>query len=163
MPINIIACMAENGAIGADNRLLYSLPEDMQRFKQLTTGHTVIMGRNTYQSLPHGALPHRRNIVLSTTLKSVPDCEVYPSIEEALAHMKPEEKLFVIGGEEVYSAMLPLTSRLYLTVVHDTPSRADTFFPATIDQLLTQGWRIALKRNMQEGTLKYTFLDMHKP
>lgn len=163
MSINIIVCMAENGAIGADNQLLYTLPEDMQRFKQLTTSHTVIMGRNTYLSLPHGALPHRRNIVLSTTLKAVPGCEVYPSTKEALAHIDPEEELFVMGGEEVYRTLLPLASRLYLTVVHDTPSHADTFFPATVGQLLVQGWSIVLQKDMREGTLNYTFLDLRKP
>lgn len=163
MSVNIIVCMAENGAIGADNQLLYTLPEDMQRFKQLTTSHTVIMGRNTYMSLPHGALPHRRNIVLSTTLKAVPGCEVYPSTKEALAHIVPEEELFVMGGEEVYRALLPLASRLYLTVVHDTPCRADTFFPATVGQLLAQGWSIVLQKDMREGTLNYTFLDLCKP
>lgn len=163
MPINIIACMAENRAIGADNQLLYTLPEDMQRFKQLTTSHTVIMGRNTYLSLPHGALPHRRNIVLSTTLKALPGCEVYPSTKEALAHIGTEEELFVMGGEEVYRAMLPLASRLYLTVVHDTPCHADTFFPATVGQLLAQGWNIVLQKDMREGTQNYTFLDLYKP
>ncbi len=163
MHINIIACMAENGAIGADNHLLYSLPEDMQRFKQLTTGHTVVMGRNTFLSLPHGALPHRRNIVLSTTLKSMPGCEVYPCIEEALARMEPEEELFVMGGAEVYRVMIPMASKLYLTVVHDTPRHADTFFPATVGQLVTQGWSIVQQKDMQEGTLKYTFLDLYKP
>lgn len=163
MSVNIIVCMAENGAIGAANQLLYTLPEDMQRFKQLTTSHTVIMGRNTYLSLPHGALPHRRNIILSTTLKAVPGCEVYPSTKEALAHIVPEEELFVMGGEEVYRALLPLASRLYLTVVHDTPSHADTFFPATVGQLLAQGWIIVLQKDMREGTLNYTFLDLCKP
>ena len=163
MSINIIVCMAENGAIGADNQLLYTLPEDMQRFKHLTTSHTVIMGRNTYLSLPHGALPHRSNIVLSTILKTLPDCEVYPSTKEALAHIPPEEELFVMGGEEVYRTLLPLASRLYLTVVHDTPSHADTFFPATVGQLLGQGWSIVLQKDMREETLNYTFLDLRKP
>ncbi len=163
MPISIIACMAENGAIGADNDLLYSLKEDMQRFKLLTTGHTVIMGKNTYLSLPHGALPHRRNVVLSTCLASLPDCEVYPNIEKALAQQEPESELFVIGGEEVYRTLLPLASRIYLTVVHDTPSHADTFFPATIRQLLSQGWSILQEKEMHEGTLSYTFIDLYKP
>ena len=82
--ICIIAAVAQNGAIGFQNNLLYRLPNDLRRFKSLTIGHTVIMGRRTFDSLPKGALPNRRNIVLSRTVKELPGAEVYPSLESAL-------------------------------------------------------------------------------
>lgn len=82
--ITIIAAVARNRAIGFENKLLYWLPNDLKRFKALTTGHTIIMGRNTFESLPKGALPNRRNVVLSRTTKELPGCEVFPTLEEAL-------------------------------------------------------------------------------
>ena len=84
--INIIAAVAQNNAIGNENKLIYWLPNDLKRFKALTTGHTIIMGRNTFDSLPKGALPNRRNVVLSRSVSELPGCDVYPSLEEALSH-----------------------------------------------------------------------------
>lgn len=129
MTINIIASVAENGAIGFKNRLIYWLPNDMKRFKALTTGHTIIMGRKTFESLPKGALPNRRNIVLSRGKKAFEGCERYSSLREALRHCEPEEEVYVIGGASVYKEALSLADRLCLTEVHDTPKEADTFFP----------------------------------
>ena len=80
--ISIIAAVAKNRAIGYENKLIYWLPNDLKRFKALTTGHTIIMGRNTFLSLPKGALPNRRNIVLSRSTKDFPGCDVYSSLEE---------------------------------------------------------------------------------
>ncbi len=133
--INIIAAVAENGAIGYKNELLYRLPNDLKRFKQLTIGKTVIMGRRTYESLPNGALPERRNIVLSRTLKNgdLPHCEIYDSLQQALAHCATEEEIYVIGGGEVYQQAMPYASRLLLTLVKDSPTNADTFFPHYAD------------------------------
>lgn len=129
MRINIIAAVAQNRAIGFENKLIYWLPDDLKRFKQLTTGHTIIMGRNTYLSLPKGALPNRRNVVLSRTVPEIPGCDVYASLEEALANCSPEEDIYVIGGSSVYNQALPLADRLCLTEVNDTPADADAFFP----------------------------------
>ena len=92
MEINIIAAVAANRAIGYQNDMVYFISEDLKRFKQLTTGHTVIMGRKTFNSLPKGALPNRRNIVLSRTETDFPNCDVYSSLEEALKHIGTEEK-----------------------------------------------------------------------
>ena len=100
--INIIAAVAKNRAIGYQNKLIYWLPNDLKRFKALTTGHTIIMGRNTFLSLPKGALPNRRNIVLSRSVKSFEGCDVYPSLEEALAHCAKGEEVYIIGGASVY-------------------------------------------------------------
>lgn len=133
MTLNLIAAVAENLAIGFQNKLIYWLPDDLKRFKALTTGHTVIMGRKTFESLPKGALPNRRNVVLTRRTDSsglFPGCDVYASLEEALSSCGADEDVFVIGGESLYRAALPLAQRLYLTEVEDTPKEADAFFPA---------------------------------
>lgn len=129
MRINIIAAVARNGAIGFKNKLIYWLPNDLKRFKALTTGHTIIMGRNTFDSLPKGALPNRRNIVLSTTVKKLPGCECFASLDEALAHCHEDEDIYIIGGASVYRQAITRAGRLCLTEVDDTPTAADTFFP----------------------------------
>ena len=131
--ITIIAAVAKNRAIGYQNKLIYWLPNDLKRFKALTTGHTIIMGRNTFLSLPKGALPNRRNIVLSRSTKAFPDCDVYPSLEEALKHCTPDEDIYIIGGASVYRQALPIADRLCLTEIDDTPTEADTFFPSYED------------------------------
>ena len=127
--INIIAAVAKDRAIGFQNKLIYWLPNDLKRFKSLTTGHTIIMGRNTFLSLPKGALPNRRNIVLSRTVTDYPGCDVYPSLEEALAHCAKDEEVYIIGGASVYTQALSMADRLCLTEVDDTPKEADAFFP----------------------------------
>jgi dihydrofolate reductase len=127
--ISIIAAVAKNRAIGFENKLIYWLPNDLKRFKQLTTGHTIIMGRNTYDSLPKGALPNRRNIVLSTTVKELPGCDVFPTLDAAISSCAPDEDIYIIGGASVYRQALPLADRLCLTEIDDTPAQADTYFP----------------------------------
>ena len=127
--ISIIAAVAKNRAIGFQNKLIYWLPNDLKRFKTLTTGHTIIMGRNTFLSLPKGALPNRRNIVLSHSQKVFPGCDVYASLEEALKHCTPDEDIYIIGGASVYRQALKIADRLCLTEIDDTPGDADTFFP----------------------------------
>jgi len=121
--ISIIAAVAKNRAIGYQNKLIYWLPNDLKRFKALTTGHTIIMGRNTFLSLPKGALPNRRNIVLSRTQKDFPGCDTYASLREALQHCATDEDVYIIGGASVYRQALPLADRLCLTEVDDTPQR----------------------------------------
>ncbi len=129
MSITIIAAVAENRAIGFNNRLLYWLPNDLRRFKQLTMGHTILMGRKTFESLPNGALPHRRNIVVSRSTRQLPGCECFRTISEALAHCEEDEEVFVIGGASIYKQTIDIAQRLCLTEIHDTPAEADTFFP----------------------------------
>lgn len=129
MTISIIAAVAENRAIGYQNRLLYWLPNDLRHFKTLTTGHTIIMGRKTFESLPHGALSNRRNVVLSRSKKDFDGCERYASLREALSSCDSEEEVYVIGGASVYKEALAYADRLCLTEIHDTPEHADTFFP----------------------------------
>lgn len=143
MNIAIIAAMGRNRAIGRHNRLPWAIPEDMAHFKELTMGHTIIMGRKTYESLPHGALPGRRNIVVSKTLTQLPDAEVYPSLKLALkactaqpdgtssCPQEPKEAptVYIIGGASIYRQALPLASELIITQVDDSPTDADAFFP----------------------------------
>ena len=127
--ITIIAAVARNRAIGFNNKLIYWLPNDLKRFKQLTTGHTIVMGRRTFESLPKGALPNRRNIVLSRTTQGFPGCDTYVSLREALSHCSPDEDIYIIGGASVYRQAMPVADRLCLTEIDDTPAEADTFFP----------------------------------
>lgn len=129
MILSIVVAVAADNAIGKENRLLWHLPADLKRFKETTTGHTIIMGRNTYYSLPNGALPNRRNIVISRTLRELPDAECFSSIEQALAVIADDEEVFVIGGAQLYEATLPLADRIYFTRVSASFPEADTFFP----------------------------------
>ena len=129
MQLNIIAAVAENRAIGYQNDVVYFIREDLKRFKQLTTGHTVIMGRRTFYSLPKGALPNRRNIVLSRTETDFPGCDVYKSLDEALQHIGADEQAFIIGGASLYKEALAIADHLYLTEIAATPPQADVFFP----------------------------------
>jgi len=126
----IIAAVAKNNAIGKNNKLLWHLPNDLQRFKRITSGHTVIMGRKTFLSLP-GLLPNRKHIVLTRDMNFAPqgDVQVVHSLSELFASLNPNELNFVIGGAEVYAQLLPYSERLYLTVI-DREFAADAFFPA---------------------------------
>lgn len=135
--ISIIAAIDRNRAIGLDNQLLFRLSNDLKRFKALTTGHTVVMGRKTFQSLPKGALPQRRNIVLSKQGAICPGAEVYSSLEEALQHCSRDEEVYIIGGDSVYHQALPLADSLCLTEVDATAPAADAWFPA-IDPAIWQ-------------------------
>ncbi len=130
--ISLIAAVASNGAIGLHNKLLYWLPNDLRRFKALTTGHTIIMGRKTFESFPKGALPNRRNVVLSRQQVTYPGAEVFPSLEQALDTCTGEDEVFIIGGETLYRQAIGLADRLYLTLVDDEPSEADAFFPPLV-------------------------------
>ena len=129
MEVAMIAAVAENRAIGNGNKLIYWLPDDLKRFKQLTTGHTIIMGSNTFRSLPKGALPNRRNIVLSRSDNTFPGAERFASLEAALEACANEEVVYIIGGEKLYSYAMLFADILYLTEIKDTPTEADAFFP----------------------------------
>lgn len=158
--LSIIACISQtNRAIGHQNRLLYHIKSDLTRFRELTTGHAIIMGRKTYESLPNGALPHRRNIVVSRSMKEMEGCEVYPNLEAALkaAEGKTEET-FIIGGESIYRQSLPAAHKLYLTVVDDAPQQADAFFP----EINPEEWELIEKEMRNENGLSFSFLTYLK-
>jgi dihydrofolate reductase len=121
----LIAAVARNRGIGKEGKLPWHISEDLRRFKKLTIGCAVLMGRATWDSIGK-PLPGRRNVVLSS--KSLPGVETYRSVKEALDALKGEERVFVIGGGRVYAQLIDLADELYLTIV-DREVDADTFFP----------------------------------
>lgn len=126
---SIIVAIAENMAIGKDNQLLWHIPKDLKRFKKITTGHHLIMGKNTFESLPVRPLPNRTSIVLSDIPgEKIEGCIMAYSIEEAIKKAPDNEESFVIGGGMVYRQFLPLSDKLYITNVQQSFD-ADTFFP----------------------------------
>ena len=128
--ISIIVAIAENGAIGANNDLLWRLPNDMKWFKTLTTGHTVIMGRKTFESLPKGALPNRTNVVITRNSEvSYENCEIFKDLDSAVEYHKEEKEVFIIGGASIYKIAMSIANKLYITKVHHSFEKADTFFP----------------------------------
>lgn len=144
--ISIIAAVSEDFGIGKDNRLLWNIPEDLKRFKKLTTGKCVIMGKKTWESLPVKPLPARKNIVITDNPADRFNCDYTVfSVEEALEACKGEEEVFVIGGGSIYRQFMPLADRLYITHVHDKTA-ADTYFP----EIDTSIWEIVSEEYHEE-------------
>lgn len=129
MNVTLICAIGENNSLGKENRLLWHLPDDFIRFKSLTMGHSIIMGRKTFESLPN-PLPKRKNIVITRQKNYAPaGCVVVSSLEEALQEaQKDDENPYVIGGGEIYRLAMPLATILEITRVHSV-FQADTFFP----------------------------------
>jgi dihydrofolate reductase len=159
MLISLIAAVAENGAIGRDNRLLWHIPEDLKRFRQLTTGHTVIMGRKTFDSIGK-PLPNRHNIVVTKNASSVDGRDVVaaPSVQAALREAQGDE-VFIIGGASIYQAAMPLAQRLYITRVHGS-FEADTFFPAIGEEWAVTDSAAAL--TSEKSGLRYSFITYER-
>ena len=127
--ISIIVAINKNNGIGFKNELLYWLPNDLKRFKALTTGHTIIMGRKTFESLPKGALPNRRNVVLTRQNLKFEGAETFGNLQEALENCKSDEEIFIIGGASLYHEAISIADRLYITEIDDIEKEADAFFP----------------------------------
>ena len=125
MKLIIIAALTKDRVIGKDRTVPWDIPEDMQRFKRLTTGHTVLMGRGTYETLST-PLTNRRNVVLSS--QPITGVETYSTIADALNALRNEEDIYLIGGGQLFAQLLTSASELRLTVV-DRKSEGDTFFP----------------------------------
>ncbi len=128
--INIIVAMGKNRVIGKDNKLPWDLPEDLKRFKKLTTGHVILMGRKTFESIGK-ALPERTNVVITRnpeSLASVPDIIIVNSLEAALDNANKETEIFVIGGAEVYKQALPKADVLHVTLISGN-FEGDAYFP----------------------------------
>ena len=143
--ITIIVAAAANNTIGKNNALLWHLPEDLKRFKALTSGHAIIMGRKTFESLPK-ALPNRTNIVITrNTAYKAEDAIVCSSLEAALKFAATDPQPFIIGGGEIYNQALPLSDQLELTRIHKD-YQGDTFFP-DID---TKQWELVNEENHTE-------------
>jgi dihydrofolate reductase len=158
MRISIIAAVAENGAIGKDNGLLWHIPEDMKRFRELTTGHAVVMGQKTYESIGR-PLPNRTNIVLTQDPDfQAPGCVVCFSLDEALekAGEVEKEEVFVIGGGMVYRQTLPMADRLYVTVVRGD-FEGDVFFPD-----YSEFRKVVSREERQDEKYRYDFLVLER-
>lgn len=137
--VNVIAAVAPDGAIGRKGDLLFHVSADLRRFKALTMGHPVIMGRKTFESLPKGALPGRRNVVVSrNTAFHAPGVEVFPSLEAAVAACGDAGEVFVLGGAQIYAQAVAMADRLCLTRFDRTLSDADRFFP----EVSTEQWTV---------------------
>lgn len=152
---SIIVAVDENNAIGRDNDLLCHLPNDLKHFKAVTNGYPVIMGRKTFESLPKGALPNRRNIVITRNkYLQFDNCEMCSSIEEAITLCKDEEQIFFIGGGTIYNEVIGLSDILYLTRIHHQFEGTDTFFP----KVKENEWKpISEEHHQQDEKHKYAY------
>lgn len=144
--ISIIVAVAENGIIGDKNALLWHISEDLRRFKALTTGHPVVMGRKTFESLGR-PLPNRTNVVISRQKLQIAGCEVVHSLSEALALFPADEEVFIIGGAQIYAEALPIADRFYLTRVEHA-YEGDTRFP----EWDAGEWRLVASERHEHGT-----------
>jgi dihydrofolate reductase len=156
--ISIIVAIAQNFAIGKNNDLLFHLPNDLKRFKAITTGKTLIMGRNTLLSLPKWPLPNRRHIVISDKIDDCFEgCEVVSSIEEALEKVENEKEAFIIGGGMVYRQFYPMAKKLYLTLVHKD-FEADVFFP----EIDYSDWEEESREDLydEKNGFDYSYIDL---
>ena len=160
--ISIIVAVDENNAIGKGNNLLCYLPNDLKYFKSVTEGHPVIMGRKTFESLPKGALPNRRNIVITKNRDLRFDrCEMCGSIEEAIELCKNEEEVFFIGGGSIYNAAIEFADTLYLTRIHHKFEGVDTFFPAIDKSQWEEVWKEEHQAD-EKNIYDYTFTKFLK-
>lgn len=160
--ISIIVAIDEKNAIGKDNQLLCHLPNDLKYFKSVTQGHTVIMGRNTYESLPNGSLPNRRNIVLSRNKDLQLDrCEVSSSLEDAIALCDSETEVFIIGGATVYAKAIDLADKLYITYIHHQFEGTDAFFPKVDKNKWIESSRIE-NNSDEKNKYAHTFVVYNK-
>ena len=156
--ISAIAAIAKNRALGKDNKLLFKIPEDQKRFKSLTTGHAIIMGRKTYESMGR-PLPNRTNIIITRDASFTAEGSVIThSLDEALAEAKKIEnsEIFIIGGAQIFSEALPVIDKLYLTIV-DKEAEGDAFFPA-YDEFN----KVTFEQQGEDEGLKYKFIDLEK-
>jgi dihydrofolate reductase len=152
LKLSIVVAMAENGVIGIDNRLPWRLPADLARFKALTMGKPILMGRKTYDSIGR-ALPGRTNIVVSRQALVIPGCTVVSSIESGIEAAGAAEELMVIGGGEIYRQVLPRVSTVHLTRVH-TELAGDAKFPP----LCSDAWRTTdVESRAADATHGYAF------
>ena len=152
--ISLIAILDKNNAIGLNNSLLCHLPNDLKYFKRITSGHPVMMGWRTYESLPVKPLPNRKNIVICDLLDaSAPGCTLVSSIKEACAQCNSAEEAFVIGGAQVYRQMIPLAQKMYLTRI-DHEFEADVWFP----EIKEADWRLqSVERHEPDDRHPYAY------
>jgi len=158
MIISIIVAVAENQVIGYNNQLLWRLKEDLQRFKSLTLGHPIIMGRKTYESIGR-PLPGRMNVIITRDIcYKAEGCVIVNSLAETFDKANSTSELFIIGGGEIYKQSLPLVDKIYLTRVHAS-FPGDTFFPELdLTEWVTES--ITKGKPANDDGLGYTFIDL---
>jgi dihydrofolate reductase len=157
--LSIIAAVNDNYAIGKDNKLMWHIPRDLKRFKAITTGKTIIMGRKTFESLP-GVLPDRKHIVITENKEYFikdKNVKVVSEIKEILKYENTAEEVFVIGGGEIYRQLLPYCRRLYLTKV-ENKLEGDTYFPKFDES----EYKVIEEVINVEENIKYTFITLEK-
>ncbi len=157
--ISIIVAIAENGVIGDKNALLWNIKEDMRRFRTTTTGHPVVMGRKTFESIGR-PLPKRTNVVITRGDSTFDGCEVAHSLEEAVTMFPKDEEVFIIGGAQIYKQALPIADKLYLTIVHRN-YEGDTSFP----QIDMSQWQEVSREEFDRGEEydgAFTFIDLER-
>lgn len=150
--INIIVAASLNNVIGKDNKLLWRQSADLKRFKELTTGKTVVMGRKTYDSIGK-PLPNRRNIVITRQSIQIPGCEMVNSLEDAI---KLDNEIFIIGGGEIYQKSIILANKIFFTLIK-TEVEGDTYFPVLGDE-----WKIESKEDFlkdEKNQFDYQFIN----
>ena len=160
--ITMIAAAAENNAIGKDNDLLWHLPDDFKRFKELTSGHPIIMGRRTFESFPK-TLPNRRHIIITRDKNyttEYADCVIVHSLEEAFDSLGENEDSYIIGGGDIYTLAMPYSDVIELTRVHHT-FQADAFFP----EINENDWEIVREESHPKDdkhAFEFTYLTYHR-
>jgi len=158
MNLSIIVALDLNNGIGFKNNLLCYISEDLKRFKKLTFGKKIIMGKNTFDSLPKGPLENRINIVISKSTNIIKYCLVFDSVEKTLEYIKDEkDEIFVIGGESIYKQFIPYSNKLYITRINKK-FEADTFFPY-ID---VNKWKLDKETGWLGNNIQYNFCDYIK-
>lgn len=160
--ITIIVACTRDFAIGDKGDLLYHISDDLKRFKSLTMGHPIIMGRKTFESFPKGALPGRRNIVITRNSDyTAPSIETASSVEEAISMCGMDDHIFIIGGGEIYRQALPLADTIELTLIDAEKPEADTRFP----DLSSDEWQIPapeFDRIDPKTSVRYAFLTVKR-
>jgi dihydrofolate reductase len=154
--ITLIAAVAENNALGKDNQLLWHLPDDFKRFKNLTSGHYIVMGRKTFESFPK-LLPNRTHVIITRQKDYEPEhCVVVNSLQEAIAVCPKEDEVFIIGGGEIYAQSIEIADKIDITKVHQ-PFEADTFFP----EIDLKQWKLVFEEfhpKDEKHAFDFTFL-----
>ena len=154
--ITMIAAVAEDNGLGLDNRLVWHIPRDLKHFKDSTHGHSIIMGRKTFESLPK-ALPYRKNIVLSRRKNiAYTDAVVVNSVEKAIEQTKPDPKPYIVGGGEIYKLFMKYSSYIELTRIHHK-FKSDTFFP----KINLNKWEVVKRQDVKKSEVEnynYSFL-----
>lgn len=157
--VSMVCAVGEDRSIGRNNKLIWRISEDLKRFKAITWGHPILMGRKTFESIGH-LLPGRVNIIITRdTSFAARGCAAAHSLEDALAAaaLTEQKEIFIIGGGEIFKHALPLADRLYLTVIHKNAPDAEVFFPDYGDFK-----KVIFKEDRSAGSLNFTYLTLEK-